>query len=121
MADMKTKLVVALAALSIVGFVGAGSTAPKPPAVCWMDPSPMTVGGDALLWGTGLPTKTALNVFITDSGETYGFPVGMHPDGIMGVGYSPEHEGTITAQITGPERGRTKVYATCTGEVQAAG
>jgi hypothetical protein len=66
----------------------------------------------------GLPTKTALNVFVTDADGTWGFPVGAHLSGtVEGVWYTADALGTTTIKITGPERGTTKVYATCSMEV----
>jgi len=70
------------------------------------------------IWGVGLPTKTALNVFVTDSSGTVGFPVGERPSGILdGVYWNAGEPGTAKLEITGPTRPNTKVYATCWMEV----
>ena len=64
------------------------------------------------------PTKTALNVFVTDADGTWGFPVGAHLTGtVEGVWYTADALGTTGIKITGPERGQTKVYANCSMNV----
>ena len=119
---MRTKLVATLAAGMLVLTVGAVQAA-RPSlkqGACWMTPAPMIAGNAAYIWATGLPTKTSLNVFADDGGETYAFPVGVQPNGTLErVEYIPEHAGTIQVRVTGPERGQTKVYASCSGEVAA--
>ena len=119
----RTKIVLALSAVTIVtsmGVVQAAKPAEKQ-AACWLTPTPMIAGEHAYVWATGLPTKTALNVFVVSGDETYGFPVGIHPDGLLEwIRYTPDHAGTIQVTVTGPERGQTKVYASCSAEVVAA-
>jgi hypothetical protein len=120
---MRTKLVAALAVVALVMTVGVVQAA-KPSlrqSTCWMTPSPMVAGEHAHLFATGLPTKVALNVFVDDGDETYGFPVGIASDGTLEwIRYTPEYAGTIHVRVTGPERGQAKVYASCSGEVAAS-
>ena len=119
----RTKLVIALMAVTLVGTIGVVQAA-KPSlrqSACWMTPTPMIAGERAYLFATGLPTKTALNVFVDDGHERYGFPVGVQPSGTLEwIEYGTEYAGTIHVSVTGPERGQTKVYASCSGEVAAA-
>jgi len=86
---------------------------------CWSQPGSANVGQTVEIWADGLPTKTALNIFVTDPLGTYGWPVGVQPAGtIEAVWYVPREAGTSTIQITGPERpNNVKVYATCGMEV----
>jgi ribulose kinase len=86
---------------------------------CWTQPGAANVGQTVEIWADGLPTKTALNVFVTDAHGTYGWPVGVQPAGtIEAVWYVPNEAGTSTIRITGPERpNNVKVYATCGMEV----
>jgi hypothetical protein len=86
---------------------------------CWTNPGSASVGQTVEIWADGLPTKTALNIFVTDPHGTYGWPVGVQPSGtVEGVWYVPDEAGTSTIRITGPERpNNVKVYATCGMEV----
>jgi hypothetical protein len=86
---------------------------------CWTQPGAANVGQTVEIWASGLPTKTALNVFVTDPHGTYGWGVGVQSAGtVEGVWYTPDEVGTSTLRITGPERpNNVKVYATCSMEV----
>lgn len=102
------------------GMVAAHAAAPsKAAARCWTVPGSATVGQTVEIWGDGLPTRTTLNVFVTDAEGKFGWPVGVNSTGtIGGVGYTADAVGTSTIQITGPERpNNVKVYATCSMEV----
>ena len=82
---------------------------------CWTQPGSATVGQPVEIWADGLPTKTALNIFVTDPHVTHGWPVGVQPSGtIEAVSYVPDEAGASTIRVTGPERpNNVKVYATC--------
>jgi hypothetical protein len=82
---------------------------------CWTQPGAANVGQTVEIWAVGLPTKTALNVFVTDAHGTYGWPVGVQPAGtIEAVRFVPNAAGSSTIRITGPEHpNNVKVYATC--------
>jgi hypothetical protein len=108
------------ATLAIVLAVGGAQAGGRyPDGRCWTQPGTASVGQTVEIWATGLPTKTALNVFVTDPHGTYGWGVGVQPAGtVEGVWYTPDEAGTSTLRITGPERpNNVKVYATCTMEV----
>lgn len=108
------------AILTIVVALGAAQAAGRSQdGRCWTQPGTATVGQTVEIWATGLPTKTALNVFVTDPHGTYGWGVGVQPAGtIEAVWYTPDEPGTSTIRITGPERPNSvKVYATCTMDV----
>jgi hypothetical protein len=80
---------------------------------------PRTWAQMAEIWADGLPTKTALNLFVTDPHQTYGWPVGVQPSGtIEAVWYVPDEACVSTIRITGPEHpNNVKAYATCWMEV----
>jgi hypothetical protein len=106
-----------LAIVLVVGGAQAGGR--NPSGRCWTQPGTASVGQTVEIWASGLPTKTALNVFVTDAHGTYGWGVGVQPSGtIEAVWYTPDEVGTSTLRITGPDRpNNVKVYATCTMEV----
>jgi hypothetical protein len=86
---------------------------------CWTQPGSASVSQTVEIWADGLPTKTALNIFVTDPHGTYGWGVGVQSSGtIEGVWYVPDETGTLSIRITGPERpNNVKVYATCAIQV----
>jgi len=102
-----------------IAFGVAQATGRSPDGRCWTQPGAANVGQTVEIWADGLPTRTALNVFVTDPHGTYGWPVGMQSSGtIEAVWYVPDDAGTSTIRITGPERpNNVKVYATCSMEV----
>jgi len=102
----------------LAGVVGTAQAGRPVAGRCWTVPGSAGLGQTVEIWGDGLPTKTALNVFVTDADGTWGFPVGAHLTGtVEGVWYTADALGETTIKITGPERGTTKVYATCSLEV----
>jgi hypothetical protein len=98
-----------------IAFGVAQASGRSPDGRCWTDPGAANVGQTVEIWADGLPTKTALNVFVTDAHGTYGWPVGVQPSGTLdAVWYVPDEAGTSTIRVTGPERpNNMKVYATC--------
>jgi hypothetical protein len=106
-----------LAIVLVVGGAQAGGRDSS--GRCWTQPGTASVGQTVEIWAEGLPTKTALNVFVTDAHGTYGWGLGVQPSGtVEGVWYTPDEAGTSTLRITGPERpNNVKVYANCTMEV----
>lgn len=90
-------------------------------AICWPDRSSLSVGEDYYLFATGLPTKTPLNVFVTYSLGTEGFPIGVQADGNLGyLLMHAEYAGVATIEVTGPTKKNMetmKVYATCSVEI----
>ena len=75
-----------------------------------------SAGGEYYLWGTGLPTKTALNVFVTDPSGKEGFPIGVQESGnLEWLRMYAEYAGPAPIEITGPTKknGEARAYATC--------
>ena len=108
------------AVLTIAGAFGVAQAAGQTQdGRCWTQPGPANVGQTVEIWADGLPTRTALNIFVTDPHGTYGWPVGVQPSGtVEAVWYVPDEAGTSSIRITGPERpNNVKVYATCSMEV----
>jgi hypothetical protein len=117
---MKFTAVVLGAMLTIAVGLGVAQAAGKTAnGRCWTNPGSATVGQTVEIWADGLPTKTALNIFVTDAHGTYGWPVGVQPAGTLErIWYAPDEAGTSTIRVTGPERPNSvRVYATCTMEV----
>ena len=103
-------IVLALGAAQAGGRTAAGR--------CWTEPGSATVGQTVEIWAEGLPTKKALNIFVTGPTETYGWPVGVQPSGTLErVWYTPQEAGASTIRITGPARPKTRTYATCSLDV----
>jgi hypothetical protein len=109
------------------GMAAAHAAAPtKAAARCWVSPvgsatvGQATLGQTVQVWGDGLPTKTTLNVFVTDEQGRYGWPMGVASDGTNMMTFVPRTTGASTIEITGPERpNNVKVYATCAMSVSA--
>ena len=114
------RILLAASAMLVVlqGTVHAQPT--KAAARCWGEPHDVSVGTMYEIWADGLPTRPALNVFVSDDLGTIGFPVGVRPSGILdGIYWNARTSGVATIRITGPVGHNTKVYATCEADVYA--
>jgi hypothetical protein len=93
----------------------AGSQQANP--TCSVDPASVDVGQTYVVSASGLPTETAINLWVTDSdGVTAGSPLGSTPDGTFALNESSSSAGTWTYTFSGPTKnnaGSTAVYATC--------
>jgi hypothetical protein len=78
-----------------------------------------TAGGSTyLLSAWGIPTSTAINLWVTDpNGSTTGSPLGATPDGTFNTNESSSFDGTWTYTFSGPVRHNMDVYATCSVSV----
>jgi len=113
---MKRTVVVMLAAAFLGGTVQVSLAAPHrrvdPP--CSIDPSSAAVGATYVVSATGIPTATAINLWITDpGGNTTGSPLGSTPDGSFNLNESSGSVGTWTYAFSGPVRNHMDVYAVC--------
>jgi hypothetical protein len=122
-------LIIALVALAIAapaiadkggsphGGGGGGSGAQQSSAGCTVNPSPAAIGQTYVVTASGLPTGTAVNLWVTDpSGNTSGSPLGSTPDGTFTLNESSSSGGTWTYTFSGPTKnntGTTAVYASC--------
>ena len=68
------------AILAIVLVVGGAQAGGRDPQRQMLDAAGHGERGQTVeIWASGLPTKTALNVFVTDAHGTYGWGVGVQP------------------------------------------
>jgi hypothetical protein len=80
---------------------------------CTTSAGSVSVGDTFWLSVDGLPTGTAINLWVTDSRGTFGSPLGSTPDGSFHMQESAAVPGTTTFAFSGPVRGNMAVYATC--------
>jgi hypothetical protein len=85
----------------------------KSDPTCSISPSPADVGAIYVVSVTGIPTDTAINIWVTDSTGTVGRPLGSTPDGTFNLNESSQVAGTTTYSFSGPVKNNMQVYATC--------
>src|SRR5258707_557855 len=90
--ENKLRRLMLAAAISSLLLVGGATTASADPhnaggphrseAPCTISPSPAAVGQVYVVTATGLPMRSAVNLWVTDpTGSTTGSPLGSTPDG----------------------------------------
>jgi len=103
----------ALAASAAVAVPALAATH-KPGSSCAISPNPAAVNATYVVSAVGLPTGTAVNLFVTaPDGSTTGSPLGSTPDGTFNLNESSSTPGSWTYQFTGPTKHNTVVYGTC--------
>jgi hypothetical protein len=122
----KRDLLKQLIPVAVIGTVAAvllvapalaakGGHAADPP--CTISPSPAAVGQVYVVSVSGLPTGTAINLWVTDpNGNTTGSPLGSTPDGTFNLNESSSSAGQWTYTFSGPTKNNanaTTVYSTC--------
>lgn len=120
LATVVTVLAVAIAAPAFAGKGGSGhgggggSPTQSDPS-CSVSPGSVAVGDWYVVSASGLPTDTAVNLWVTDpSGSTVGRPLGSAPDGTFNLSESSSSAGTWTYTFSGPTKtNNTAVYASC--------
>jgi hypothetical protein len=84
---------------------------------CSISPSAADVGQVYVVSVSGLPTSTAINLWVTDpNGNTSGSPLGSAPTGSFNLNESSSFAGTWTYTFSGPTKNNpntTVVYASC--------
>ncbi len=82
---------------------------------CSISPSPAAVGQTYVVSTSGLPTGTAVNLWVTDpSGNTTGSPLGSTPDGSFNLNESSSSAGKWTYTFSGPTKNNnTAIYSSC--------
>jgi hypothetical protein len=84
---------------------------------CSISPSTADIGQVYVVSASGLPTSTAINLWVTDpNGNTTGSPLGSAPTGTFNLNESSSSAGTWTYTFSGPTKknpSTTAVYATC--------
>jgi hypothetical protein len=117
-------LALAIAAPAIAGKGGngggnghgnGGGSPTAPSSSCSVNPGSVAVGDWYVVSASGLPTDTAVNLWVTDpSGGTVGRPLGSAPDGTFNLNESSSSAGVWTYTFSGPTKtNNTAVYATC--------
>ena len=84
---------------------------------CTISPNAAAVGQVYIVSAVGLPTSTAINLWVTDpNGNTSGSPLGSAPTSTFNLNESSSFAGTWTYTFSGPTKNNpntTVVYATC--------
>jgi hypothetical protein len=108
-------VIVAMLAVAVSpALADKGGRKNDPP--CTISPSPVAVGQEYVVSVSGLPTDTAINIWVTDANGTVGRPLGSTADGSFALTESSSVAGTTTYAFSGPEKHNTFVYSTCSVE-----
>ena len=113
---MKGITLVMITATFLGGMAQAGLAASHkridPP--CTINTYSPAVGATYVVSATGIPTDTAINLWITDpGGNTTGSPLGSTPDGTFNLNESSSSAGPWTYAFSGPVKNHMDVYAVC--------
>jgi hypothetical protein len=82
-------------------------------AGCSVTPGSASIGATYVVSAWGLPTNSAINIWVTEGGTTTGRPLGGTPDGTFNLSQASWSAGVTTYAFSGPAKPHTKVYATC--------
>lgn len=80
---------------------------------CSVNPASADVGETYVVSAWGVPTGTAVNLWVTVDGVTTGSPLGSTPDGTFNLNESSATAGVTTYTFSGPTRKHMAVYGTC--------
>jgi hypothetical protein len=80
---------------------------------CSVSPSSADVGETYMVSAWGIPTGTAVNLWVTEDGVTTGSPLGSTPDGNFNMNESSQTAGVTTYTFSGPTKRHMAVYGTC--------
>jgi hypothetical protein len=108
-----------VAASIVIGtHPGIASAHPKTDPPCTINPNPAAVGSTYVVSASGLPSLSAINLWITaPNGTTTGTPLGSTPDGTFNLTDSSSYAGTWTYTFTGPTGHNMQTYASCSVSV----
>ena len=81
---------------------------------CSVSTASADVGETYMVSAWGIPTGTAINLWVTEDGVTTGSPLGSTPDGTFNLSMSSQSAGVTTYTFTGPTRKHMAVYGSCT-------
>lgn len=111
---LATLIMVAGLTITIVPFspVAAASHHGSDPP-CTINPSTAAVGETYVVSVSGLPTGTAINLWVTEDGVTTGSPLGSTPDGTFNLNESSQTPGVTTYTFSGPTKKNMTIYGTC--------
>jgi len=83
-------------------------------ASCAVSPASADVNETYVVSAWGLPTGTAINLWVTHDGSTMGSPLGSTTDGTFNLNEVSTAAGVWTYTFSGPTRVKnTRVYGTC--------
>ena len=95
-----------------LGLMGAATHRPGSSG-CAVYPTSADVGENYVVSAWGLPTGTAINLWVTEGDATTGSPLGGTPDGTFNLNESSATAGVTTYTFSGPTRPNMKVYGSC--------
>jgi hypothetical protein len=85
---------------------------------CAISTSAADVGEAYVVSAWGIPTGTAVNIWVTDPNDTtVGRPLGSTPDGTFNLKESSDSAGTWTYAFSGPTKKHMTWYGTCAVDV----
>jgi hypothetical protein len=109
-------IVIAAAAFVVLGAQAgfAASHSHKADPGCRISPSTAQVNETYVVSAYGIPTDTAVNLWVTaPDATTTGSPLGSTPDGTFNLNESSGWSGQWTYTFSGPTKPHTEVFATC--------
>jgi hypothetical protein len=107
-------MVIGLAALIAPLQLIAASSHHGTNSGCAVSPSRADVGETYVVNAWGIPTGTAVNIWVTDpNNTTVGRPLGSTPDGTFNLDESSAFAGTWTYAFSGPTKNHMTMYGTC--------
>jgi hypothetical protein len=80
---------------------------------CTVNPATADVGEVYVVSAWGIPTGTAVNLWVTENGVTTGSPLGSTPDGKFDLNEWSNAPGVTTYAFSGPTKKHMAMYATC--------
>jgi hypothetical protein len=80
---------------------------------CAVNPASADVGEVYVVSAWGIPTGTAVNLWVTDDGVTTGSPLGSTPDGTFNLDEWSATAGVTTYTFSGPTKKHMTIYGTC--------
>ncbi len=101
-----------IALMTPLSFIAAASHH-SAPSGCAVDPSSADVGETYVVSAWGIPTGTAVNLWVSADGVTSGSPLGSTPDGTFNLNEASQTAGVTTYTFSGPTRKHMTVYGTC--------
>lgn len=112
----------AATAVMIIGFGGialplqltAAASHKATASACAVNPASADVNERYIVSAWGLPTGTAINLWVTHDGSTTGSPLGSTTDGTFNLNEISTTAGVWTYTFSGPTKVKnTRVYGTC--------
>jgi hypothetical protein len=107
-------MAIGLVALIIPASFIAAASPHTAASGCSVSTGSADVGEVYMVSAWGIPTGTAVNLWVTENGVTTGSPLGSTPDGTFNLSMSSQAAGVTTYTFSGPTRKHMAVYGTCT-------